>query len=54
MDAPLEEVRRAAKAWVEEYKDCHVALLRTPGITHPGLSNAIYEYSRIAYQNEEG
>jgi hypothetical protein len=53
MDAPVEEVRRAAQAWVEEYKDCHVALLRTPGITHPGMSNAIYEYSRIAYQDAE-
>jgi hypothetical protein len=50
-DTSIDEVRRAAKAWVDEYKDCHVALV-TMGPTHPELANMIYEYSRIAYQNE--
>jgi hypothetical protein len=51
-EASIDEARRAAKAWVDEYKDCYVALVSMFGPTHPEMANLIYEYSRIAYQNE--
>jgi hypothetical protein len=51
-DAPLDEARRAAKAWVDEYRDCHVAFCMPFGPAHPELPKLIYEYSRIAYRNE--
>lgn len=49
-EATEEEVRAAAKAWVEKYKDYKVSqyFLFAP----PSFTTYIYEYSRIAYQNE--
>jgi len=57
-EASDSEVRAAARDWVEEYKDCRVATLAMRPVTeadklfHPGLLDAIYEFSRIAYQDE--
>ena len=53
-----EEMRKAAREWVYEYKDYKVAasFMRPLGEPvkqfHPGLREALYEYSRIAYQDE--
>lgn len=57
-EASDDEMRNAARSWVEEYKDCRVATSgmrpsTDPGKPyHPGLLDAIYEYSRIAYSDE--
>jgi hypothetical protein len=57
-DLSDEEMRAAAKEFVEEYKDCHMTVSffsmdpDFPGF-HPGFQDAIYEYSRIAYQDED-
>ena len=54
-----EDMRKAVREWVEEYKDYRVAVssMRIDGDMtkpyHPNLFNAIYEYSRIAFQDEE-
>jgi len=59
LEASDSEVRNAARDWVDEYKDCRVATCELPPIAdagkgyHPGLQSAIYEYSRIAFQNED-
>jgi hypothetical protein len=51
-------MRQAAKDFVDKYKDCKIMVSffnfdpAFPGF-HPGLAGAIYEYSRIAYQDEE-
>ncbi len=52
-DAPEVEVRAAAKAWVEKYKDTRVVVnpRKDNGITHPDMLNYIYEYSRRAYES---
>jgi len=53
-----EEMRAGAKAFVDEYKDCSITVAyfnmdpEFPGY-HPGLQNAIYEFSRIAYEDCE-
>ena len=58
-EASESEMREAAQKFVEEYKDCRIAVSYTtltpsgPKPLHPGLTDAIYEYSRIAYQNED-
>ena len=55
-DAGADEVRNAARKWVDEHKDCRVAALGSRPSTannkpyHPDLLNAIYEYSRIAFR----
>lgn len=50
-DASEEEIREAARLWVEKYKDYKVVqyFMMAP----PSIHQYIYEYSRIAYQNEE-
>ena len=58
-EASDSEVRKAAREWVDEYKGCRVAASESRPIQeadkqyHPELMNAIYEYSRIAYQDED-
>ena len=58
-DASEEEMRAAARDWVNDHKGYNVAvsflreMIDTAKPYHPGLRNAIYEYSRIAYQDEE-
>lgn len=49
-EASEDEIRAAAKAWVDKYKDYRVAqyFFTAP----PSFSQYIYEFSRIAYQNE--
>ena len=51
-----EEIDEAAKNWVEEYKDCHVALrmidLGSGTPADPRFVKAVYKYSRIAFQSE--
>jgi len=55
------EIRSAAQAWVDEYKDCRVTTVYmrpnveglTPYHHHQKLLDAIYEFSRIAYQDED-
>ncbi|KPU44408.1 uroporphyrinogen decarboxylase (URO-D) [Oxobacter pfennigii] len=46
-----EEIRQIAKDWVEKYKDCRIAANFTAA--PPSFSSTVYEFSRIAYQNEE-
>ncbi|MCL2151224.1 MAG: hypothetical protein FWH50_03255, partial [Coriobacteriia bacterium] len=52
------EMRAAAKAFVEEFKDCKIMVSYMfmdedfPGY-HPGFQNAVYEYSRLAFQDED-
>ena len=55
-----QEMRKAASDWVDEYKDCNVAVsfMRPvggppPKPFHPGLREAIYEFSRIAFHNQD-
>lgn len=57
-----EEVRAIAREFVEHYKDCHilfsqnVALLgtgETDDAMYPVFADAVYEYSRLAYQDVE-
>ena len=50
-DATEEEMRSAAKAWVEEFKDCRVAINAFFKPLPPVLKDALYEYSRKAWQN---
>jgi uroporphyrinogen-III decarboxylase len=58
INASEEEMRAAAKAFVDEYKDCNITVSyfkmdpEWPGY-HPGLQDAVYEYSRIAFQDAE-
>jgi len=58
LEASDNEVRDAARKWVEEYKDCRVATQAMRPTTeadkpyHPGLLDAIYESSRLAYQDD--
>jgi hypothetical protein len=52
-ETPIEKVRETAKAWVDEYKDCHVALVNMfMEPVHPELVPSIYEFSRKAYEKE--
>lgn len=57
-DFTEDEMRAAAKAFVEEYKDCKILVsffsmaADFPGY-HPGFQDAVYEYSRIAFQDED-
>jgi hypothetical protein len=57
-DYSEEDMRQAAKDFVEEYKDCNIMVSYFsleegfPGF-HPGLQDAIYEYSRIAFEDYE-
>ncbi|MDR2956785.1 MAG: hypothetical protein LBU61_01200 [Coriobacteriales bacterium] len=52
------DMRQAAKDFVEEYKDCNIMVSffsmdeGFPGF-HPGFQNAVYEYSRIAFEDFE-
>lgn len=52
------DMRAAAKHFVEEYKDCSIMVSffnmdpDFPGF-HPGLQSAIYEYSRLAFEDCE-
>jgi len=54
-----EVVRAAVKKWVDDYKNCRVAvggmrpMAQMGKQFHPMINDAIYEYSRIAYQDEE-
>lgn len=50
-DATENEIQEAAKIWVEKYKDYKVVqyYLAAP----PTFTKYVYEFSRIAYQNEE-
>ena len=58
-EAEDSEVREAARKWVEEYRDCRIAAsgMRPANESvkpyHPDLADAIYEYSRKAYQDED-
>ena len=60
-DANDDEIISAARAWVEEYKDCRVStIIMRPNVEgigpynhHQKLLDAIYEFSRIAYQDED-
>jgi len=60
-NASDDEIRSAARAWVEEYKDCKVCSIYmrpnveglSPYFHHQKLLDAIYEFSRIAYQDED-
>ena len=51
-------MRQAAKDFVDEYKDCKIMVSyfsmdpEFPGY-HPGFQAAVYEYSRLAYQDED-
>jgi len=53
------DVRNAAREWVEEYRDCRIAASSARPLSqlgepyHPKLMDAIYEFSRIAYQDED-
>ena len=52
------DMRKAAREWVEEFRDCRITVsFRRPAadgaaLYHPGLQNAIYEFSRLTYQDE--
>lgn len=56
-----EDIYNQAKAWVEKYKDAGILLQQDPSITDPNhdaslyplFADAVYECSRIAYQNCE-
>ena len=50
-NASEEEMRAAAKEWVEEFKDCRVAINAFFKPLPPVLKDALYEYSRKAWQN---
>lgn len=58
-EVSYEDMRKAAREWVDEYKDYKVAVsfmrpLGEPVLQfHPKLREALYEYSRIAYQDED-
>ena len=58
-DASDEDVRIAASEWVDEFKDCRVACSNMRPFDemdkpiNMGIFPAIYEFSRIAYQNED-
>ena len=58
-EVPDDIAREAVKTWVDEYKDCRIAvggMLRMEDMgkpRHPMISQYIYEYSRIAFQNED-
>jgi hypothetical protein len=45
-------VRKCAKDFVDQVKDLHVALFNMGTELPPNFNNYVYEYSRIAYQNE--
>ena len=47
--ADTEQIRQIAREWVDKYKDCRVA--QSFRAAPPEFSAAIYEFSRIAYQN---
>ena len=58
----VEDAREIARQYVERYKDCNVlvsqnlAYLGTPesdDSLYPVFLDAVYEYSRLAYQDEE-
>jgi uroporphyrinogen-III decarboxylase len=49
-ESSAEIVKAAAKEWVDKYKNSRV--VQNFMASAPGLVDAIYEYSRIAYQNE--
>lgn len=55
-----EEIREMAKAWVEKYKDKNILLTMNADpiaendmSKYPIFADAVYEYSRIAYQDVE-
>lgn len=56
-----EEIYEIAKAWVDKYKDAGILMQQNPSITDPNhdgnlfpiFADAVYECSRIAYQNAE-
>jgi len=50
--APLSQVRDMAAAWVDKYKNYQVELGSMSLMnTNPDFSSAVYEFSRIAYQD---
>ncbi|MBQ9030511.1 MAG: hypothetical protein IJ106_03545 [Parasporobacterium sp.] len=54
-DVTEEEIDTAARNWVEEFKDCHVALrmldLGTGKPADPRFVAGVYKYSRIAFRD---
>jgi hypothetical protein len=58
-EASEAEAKEAARAWVDEYKDCRVSVggMRpmAAGLAQPNpfMNNAIYECSRLAFENED-
>lgn len=57
-----EQVYKIGKDWVEKYKDCRIMMQQDVAITDPNhdpslypyFADAVYECSRIAYQDVEG
>lgn len=57
-----EQVYKIGQDWVEKYKDCRIMMQQDVAITDPNhdpslypyFADAVYECSRIAYQDVEG
>jgi hypothetical protein len=51
-DADDETLRKLAKEFVEDVKDLHIGLFAMGGMLPPVFTSAVYEYARLAFENE--